>query len=636
MSRTLTTVATQLLCLLGACDSGGFDQHRAPTSAPAPTLTPSPSKLAFTLQPTEATAGATIRPVAVTVQDADGNIVASASTSITVAIGANPAGGTLSGTTTVPAVSGVAVFSDLVLDKPASGYTLAADAAGLTRAVSSPFAVGAVAKRLSFNVQPSTTLVSQALKPAIQVVVLNDEGIVTTSSTSITVAIKDGPTAATLAGNITVAAVNGVATFTDLSIDTPATGYTLWASADGLSGETSDQFAITAAPLVFASVSAGGLHTCGVTPARAAFCWGSNVYGQLGNGPGVFVPGRDATSPVGVVNYTGLPDFVSVSARAGHSCGVTPVGEAYCWGYTPDGCGSSGPSPHPFGPACDLDSNTIAFAAVSAGGFSAEPCPSCPLPGDVLSTYTCGVTGAGAAYCYGANFFGELGDGTTTDKMYAAAVTGGLTFAAVSAGGGWTSPSGSGRAHSCGVTTTGEMYCWGDNSAGQLGNGTTTGRTSPTAVLGGLKFAAVSTGGDHTCGITTDGAAYCWGDNSSGQLGDGTTANEAAPTAVLGGLSFASLSAGDFHTCGITTAGVAYCWGDNSFGQLGDGTTTTRTSAVAVWGGFSFASVSAGGIHTCGLTPMGVVYCWGDNSTGQLGDATTASSAIPVKVADQP
>jgi alpha-tubulin suppressor-like RCC1 family protein len=155
-------------------------------------------------------------------------------------------------------------------------------------------------------------------------------------------------------------------------------------------------------------------------------------------------------------------------------------------------------------------------------------------------------------------------------------VLGGLTFAQVSAG----------EYHSCGVTTAGAAYCWGRGYSGELGDGTTTyARSSPVAVQGGLTFAQVSAGAHYSCGVTTVGAAYCWGDNGGGQLGDGTTTTDrTSPVLVRGGLTFAQVSAGSGFTCGVTLDGVAYCWGENIYGQLGNGTTTNSSVPVKVAG----------------------------------------------------
>ena len=231
---------------------------------------------------------------------------------------------------------------------------------------------------------------------------------------------------------------------------------------------------------------------------------------------------------------------------------------------------------------------------------------------------TCGVTTSGTAYCWGS----VVGDSTITNRLVPTPVAGGLTFASLSAGV---------LAHTCGVTTGGVAYCWGGNLAGELGDGTTNmPEFVPTPVAGGLAFTAVSAGAYHTCGVTTNGGAYCWGSNAFGQFGDGTTTDRPVPAPVAGGLTFASVSAGWWHTCGVTTSGAAYCWGDNSF--LGDGTNTGRLVPTPVAGSLTFTTLSAGPGETCGVTTSGAAYCWGYNAFGQLGDGTTISRLLPTPV----
>ena len=152
-----------------------------------------------------------------------------------------------------------------------------------------------------------------------------------------------------------------------------------------------------------------------------------------------------------------------------------------------------------------------------------------------------------------------------------------------------------------------------------------------TGTSGGTSGVTVDAGGFHSCALKA-GQAFCWG-NNRGQLGDGTMFDRHLPTAVAGGLTFAALSAGDGASCGLTLTGAAYCWGFNSSGQLGDGTTTERHIPTPVGGGLSFAAVSAGTQHTCGVTTSGVVYCWGLNGTGQVGDGTTTNRLVPTAVA---
>jgi alpha-tubulin suppressor-like RCC1 family protein len=232
----------------------------------------------------------------------------------------------------------------------------------------------------------------------------------------------------------------------------------------------------------------------------------------------------------------------------------------------------------------------------------------------------CGLTADGSVYCWPAN-------------SAPAAVAGGLTFKAVSAG----------IYHTCALATSGVIYCWGNNSAGQLGNGTIgSGTDTPTAVSGGLTFMAVGAGYQYSCGLTVGGSAYCWGDNDYGELGTGNTTFSPVPVPVSGGLSFVALSTGYFHACGLTQGGAAYCWGGNFAGELGNGSAAgpqqcaaggasygCSTTPVAVSGGLTFGSLSAGQWTTCGVTTGGVAYCWGSNGYGQLGNGTSVFNLNP-------
>jgi len=323
---------------------------------------------------------------------------------------------------------------------------------------------------------------------------------------------------------------------------------------------------LVAGDLTFAALSAGSSVTCGVTTARTAYCWGSNGEGQLGDGaPHDF----ERWGHVPVLVAGGL-DLVAVSPGVDHTCGVTRDGAAYCWGRDGFGMlGDGGPVSGPYRTSPAIVVGELKFTAVSAGDY-----------------HTCGITGAGVAYCWGLNDKGQLGDGTVLaqheGRSSPVPVAAGVTFAAVSAG----------RSHTCGITAAGAAYCWGSNWAGQLGDGTTTDRPSPIPVVGGLSVGAVSAGGSHTCALTATGAAYCWGNNNrqpsplsgnlSGQLGDGTKTSRSSPVPVGGDLSFVGISAGGDHTCGVTAAGVAYCWGANYHGQLGDGSSKSRSRPVRV------------------------------------------------------
>ncbi|HXB26415.1 MAG TPA: hypothetical protein VNV25_16895 [Gemmatimonadaceae bacterium] len=240
---------------------------------------------------------------------------------------------------------------------------------------------------------------------------------------------------------------------------------------------------------------------------------------------------------------------------------------------------------------------------------------------------TCALTSAGAAYCWGGDSLGQLGIGQRpgASQLTPVPVSGGHTFAALSGGGEMF----------CGLTSS-RQWCWG----GQVGGlSTEFFRDSlPTLVGGSVSLVKFSSGPFHTCGLTSGGDAYCWGQNSYGQLGVGDTLNKATPVLVQGGLKWSAISVGFWHTCAVTTTNVPYCWGNPFFGELGNpivdtNGTVAQTTPLAVVGGLSVASISAGVTYTCVVTTTAAGYCWGNNLIGQLGDGTDSSRNAPVAVA---
>ena len=191
-----------------------------------------------------------------------------------------------------------------------------------------------------------------------------------------------------------------------------------------------------------------------------------------------------------------------------------------------------------------------------------------------------------------------------------------------------------GSNHTCAITPEKRAYCWGENEAGQLGNGTGTSSNKPVPVAGGLRFLQVSAGASFTCGIATNNKAYCWGLNIHGQLGIEAVFSS-VPVAVAGGRSFRNIRAGYDHTCAVTPFNVGFCWGKNRFGELGINSTTVRRSAVPVRvaGGLQWQRINAGGHYSCGVTTDQRAYCWGFNDDGNLGDGTQTLRRKPVPVA---
>ncbi len=241
-------------------------------------------------------------------------------------------------------------------------------------------------------------------------------------------------------------------------------------------------------------------------------------------------------------------------------------------------------------------------------------------------SHVCTIFDDTSLQCWGDNSFGQLGDGTTTDRltMTQVGLDEGRTAVSISAG----------RSHSCAIQDNGELVCWGRNNFGQLGDGTNGQSNSPVeASLSGVPV-QVSSGDWHSCAILNDASIECWGRNGHGQLGDGTNTDSSVPVSVsLSGGKALAVSAGANHTCAVLNDWSLRCWGANDNGQLGVGTTASSNSPSPVTAGGDVVAVSAGGYHTCALLADSNMKCWGGNSNGQLGNGGTnqqndASSAV--------
>jgi alpha-tubulin suppressor-like RCC1 family protein len=232
----------------------------------------------------------------------------------------------------------------------------------------------------------------------------------------------------------------------------------------------------------------------------------------------------------------------------------------------------------------------------------------------------CAITAGATLTCWGNNDQGQIGDGSTTARSSPVAVV--VPYGVVSVGAGYL--------HTCAVNNVGQLYCWGWNAYGQLGDGTTTNHPTPTLIPMPAPVVSVALGAAHTCALTVQGNVYCWGMNGNGQLGIGTFTDSLTPVQIGRIVEATSISAKYNHTCITTGPGGVWCWGANGRGQLGNGSTTDSPFPVAATGITDATAVAAGGLHTCALTVGRLAACWGAGDHGQLGDGSTFDVDVPV------
>lgn len=308
--------------------------------------------------------------------------------------------------------------------------------------------------------------------------------------------------------------------------------------------------------VTFSSISLGDSHACALTSAGQAYCWGYDADGRLGDSTTMTTPLR----PVAVLPLGGIA-FTSVNAGYSQTCGLVSGGQAYCWGSNSNGQIGDSTLTFAVSPTAVHQPAGVAFTQVAGG-----------------RNFTCALASGGQAYCWGYGGGGALGNNSVLTQRIPVAVQqpAGVSFTGV-----YTEYD-----HACAIDTGGQAYCWGNNGWSQLGDSTTTTRRTPVAVHqpAGVTFTELALGSTSTCGLTSAGQAYCWGNNSSGQLGDGTLTTNRLPVAVAqpAGVTFTTIRAEQSGVCGLDGNGQTWCWGANTYGQLGDGTTTRRTSPVAV------------------------------------------------------
>jgi alpha-tubulin suppressor-like RCC1 family protein len=342
-------------------------------------------------------------------------------------------------------------------------------------------------------------------------------------------------------------------------------------------------------------VAAGGLHTCALMSGGGVKCWGSNLWGPLGNGTA-----SNSSRPVDVVGLASGGTAIAAGHKD-YSCAATGTG-VKCWGnnqYGQLGNGSRSPQARTPVDVVGLGSGVRAIAA----GFG----------------HVCALTGGGGVKCWGENGYGGLGNGTQTASTTPVDVIGlSSGVRAITAG----------ANHSCALTSSGGVKCWGGNYNGELGNGgSSLISRSPVDVVGLTSgVVAISSYFEHACALTSGGGVECWGINGKGQLGNGTQTASKTPVGVDGLSSgVRAIAAGYSHTCALTSSGGVKCWGDNLYGALGNGSTTSSSPTPVAVSGLSrgVTAIAAGQYHTCAVTSDGGVKCWGQDDFGQLGNGAT-------------
>ena len=378
-------------------------------------------------------------------------------------------------------------------------------------------------------------------------------------------------------------------------------------------------------PMKFLEVSTYGNHSCGITSSGKVFCWGDNSNGQLGDS--TFI-NKASPTEVDSSNLATNEMFTSVTVGKNHSCGLTNLYKAFCWGS-----GSVGQ----LGTGSILPNQDIPMS-VDSSSFSPSEVFTKLASGNLFS---CGLTNLSNIYCWGEGALYRLGNGSSTTKPKPEKVT----LSNLAAGEKFIDFDSD--THSCAVTNYSNVFCWGNNTFGQIGDGTTINRDIPYQIdssnlSGNEKFKSVSVGEEHSCGVTNQSRVYCWGKNSNGEIGDDSTINRSIPESI----DMSNLAAnehlfkvflGGNHSCAISSLGSTYCWGLNSSYQVFSGTQLDQTKPIAVETvnliDETYISLTLGELHTCGLTSSGNTYCRGDNSANQLGSGTIGGSeryAIPI------
>lgn len=321
------------------------------------------------------------------------------------------------------------------------------------------------------------------------------------------------------------------------------------------------------------------------------------------------------------------PTYVDVVAGDFHTCGLSLHGDTYCWGYNAGtflGNRRLAMAGTPPQSSTDLAVTTGEPDWTRPRLVDGDPGFSTIAAG---SGFSCGLAGSGEVYCWGRNERGKLGDGTVGGERFRAEpVAGNLKFAALAA----LAASG----HACAIGENGTAYCWGNNWRRQLGAGPeadTLGVPEPTPVAGNHAFAMLAAGPGESCGIALTAELYCWGADGAGLRDSDRDSDRDAPVLTPTSIELDTVGVGFALMCSLVQ-GSAYCRGWNANGALGTGDTVSHAVFVPVSTDLVFETISVGNVHVCAVTGSGTAYCWGAGASGQLGNGTLASKLTPTAV----
>jgi alpha-tubulin suppressor-like RCC1 family protein len=333
----------------------------------------------------------------------------------------------------------------------------------------------------------------------------------------------------------------------------------------------------------------GGLWLCGY-----------NRWGQLGNNTTI-----SKSSPIQTI--AGGTNWKQVACGYKHLAAIKTDGTLWAWGLNSSGQLGDNTTADKFSPVQTITGGTN-WKQVT-GGY-----------------HTAAIKTDGTLWTWGYNYYGQLGDST--------AVTKSSPVQTIAGGTNWKQVAG-GEMHTAAIKTDGTLWAWGLNSSGQLGDNTTVSKSSPVqTIAGGTNWKQVAAGYSHTTAIKTDGTLWNWGRNNNGQLGDSTTTSKSSPVqTIAGGTDWKQVACGYYHTTAIKTDGTLWTWGNNNNGQLGDSTLGILKSSPVqtIAGGTNWKQVAAGYNHTTAIKTDGTLWTWGNNNNGQLGDSTISHRSSPIQ-----